>query len=152
MRKYYHTSIINGTIIAHSRCWSVFKKWHLLSGYSIWILCLLLYNSPRKYYYFTIGTLILENLIIAFGPWFFWLLDAPVKAGVTFISEYTIIITVRWAVVLILEFPLFSSILQLVVSIINRILNTLRRLGDSEQPRNADGTFSSTRLGRPKRN
>ena len=134
------------------RCWAVFQKWHLVSGYSIWFFCLLLYNSPIKYYYFVFVTLILENLILVFAPWFFWLLDANVKAGETFVSEYSIIVIIRWAVVLLLEFPLFSATIEFIVSLLNRLINTLKKLGNGEQPRNSDGTFSSNRLGRPKRN
>ena len=128
----------------------------MVSGYGIWILCLLIYNAPGKYFSFTFGTFVLENLILAFGPLFFWLLDAPLKAGVTFVSEYSIVITLRWLTILLLEFPLLCSILHFVSSLGNRALLMLRRLGESEQPRNADGTFAALNynrpIGRPKRN
>ena len=113
----------------------------------------------KKFYFFTGITLLLEVGIISIGPWFVWLVDAPVKAGVTLVSEYSIIVAMRWTVILLLQFDMFQSVLLFFYSIINKILLALRNLGDNEQPRNSDGTFATygsnqlvkKSVGRPKK-
>ena len=143
-----------GNFLSIFRCWNTFQKWHLASGYTIWIICLLIYKAPRKYYFFTALTLALETSIITFGPYFIWLTDAPFKAGISFISEYSVIIAIRWIVVVLLEFEMFQSILHFLYSLCDKVLKTLRSIG-SEQPRNADGTFAAyverKSVGRPKK-
>ena len=99
--------------------------------------------------------LALEISILNFSPWLFWLLDLPFKAGITFISEYSIVVAFRWMVIIIFQLPLFLSILHFIRSLFDRGLFALRTLGAKQQPRNPDGTFGSINqnkaLGRPKK-
>ena len=134
---YYYNNIFNEIFF---RCWKVFKSYHLLSGYSIWLACLLLNQSPYQFYIITGITLGLEIIIMACGPWVFWMMDAPFKAGVTVISEYSIVLCLRLIVILIFERSLLENFIYLLAGIRNRIYVVVRLLknehnsNDTPQP------------------
>ena len=111
-----------------TRCWKVFKKWHVFSGYGLWIFCLIANQSPKAHYISTILMLAIEISIISSAPWFFWVIDAPFKAGSTFLSEYSLIIVLRLIVVTCFQWSLLSSIYYFISSIWKRIVLAVKTL------------------------
>ena len=103
--------------------------------------------------------LVMEIAIISSAPWFFWVIDAPFKAGITFISEYSLIIFLRLIVVSFLQWSLLASIYNFVSSIINRLLLTIRLLanptyefGSNIQSSTSHAEFPERRgVGRPRK-
>ena len=137
----------------------MFLQYHW-RGYLFWIFCLIVYQSTWYQYLIVVLTFVVEEVMIATGAWFFWVIDSPYKAGVTFISEYLIIICLRWAVVMIFQFQILKGLFDVVLSLVRFIIFQLRKIGqlNSGQPRNLDGTYGSNsnelgnrRPGRPKR-
>ena len=74
------------------------------------------------------ATLVLELVVITMAPSFWWLIDAPYLAGTTFISEYSLIILLRWMVILTFQYQLFSYILNLAFGLATFVINTLRKV------------------------
>lgn len=102
----------------------------------------------------------METLIIQCAPFIIWALNAKWKAGETLMSEYVLIIGLRWTIVLIFQFPLLWSCCSTVASAIDLLFHGLRKLATllkkRGRNRNDDGTFSveeegsnNKRRGRP---
>ena len=88
------------------------------------------------------------------GPYVIWYMDLPYQAGVTIISEYSVILTMRWIIIVVLQLPLLLSFFNAAVTVVNLLLNSLQKLADfaNRSPRAADGTFIPSRLpGRPRK-
>ena len=103
--------------------------------------------------------LVMEIAIVSSAPWFFWVIDAPFKAGITFISEYCLIIFLRLIVVTFFQWALLVSIYNFVSSIMKRLLLTIRLLANPTyeiesniQPSTSHGEFPERRgVGRPRK-
>ena len=144
-----------------NRCWKIFLQWHAWLGYVFWVFCMVINQSPWYHYVATAVAFLIEEILIVSGSWIFWIIDAPYKAGITFISEYLIIICMRWIVVVFFfELQMLLDIIRVVVSLFKALINQVRKLGriDVVQPRNVDGTFASSsqddthrRPGRPRK-
>ena len=135
-------------------------KCHLWFGYSFWTFCLILYQSPWYHYASTGAALILEEALIFFGAWIFWIMGLPNKAGETFLSEYSLIIGLRWMIVLVFQFQLLIEIFRLFLSMLELVVYFLRRLAflasdvKKIRTRNDDGTFAPNHrkpVGRPRK-
>ena len=94
-------------------------------------------------------TLVLEVLIIATAPWFFWVADLPFRAGVTFISEYSFIIALRLIVVLIFQRSLLVSIINLLTGLGNRLLEAVRMLAYFSPTQQQSEEHSSLQVQQP---
>ena len=81
-----------------------------------------------NFYFITSVCLILEIVIMSCAPWLFWMTDAPFRAGQTFISEYSIILLLRFLIILIFQRRLLSSIIHLIVGFFKRLLLSIRLL------------------------
>ena len=141
------------------RCWPTFQKWHILSGYGIWVGCLIINKAQVKYFIVTFAILAVEIFIITVAPWFCWAMDLPFRAGVTIISEYSLVIFIRWFVVLIFQYAIFSSIIDLFIGLIFRILDWLRNLSHNSYQQETQSEENSTpkniekrNVGRPRKN
>ena len=97
-------------------------------GYGIWTICLICHQSSKNYFVITLVTLALEITILTFAPWFIWLMDAPYQAGTTFVSQYSLIIFIRWFVVLIFQYTLISSTVNFFLGLVTQLLETLTKL------------------------
>ena len=104
--------------------------------------------------------LAIEIAIISAAPWFFWMVDAPFKAGITFVSEYSLIIFLRLIVISFFQWSLLVSITQFFSSLWHRIFIIIRLLTSSEienniEPLPANQTLSlpdKKGVGRPRKN
>ena len=130
----------------------------MVTGYGIWIFCHIIHQSSRQYFAVTFITLALEISILSFAPWFIWLMDAPFKAGETFLSQYSLVIMIRWLVVLIFQLPLLTSIIQffagLVFQLMEMLKNWSRPSSDPSINQNDDSSsnnFEKKTVGRPKK-
>ena len=118
---------------------------------------MIIFLSPWHHYVATACALILEETIFYGGSWVFWLVDSPNKAGETFVSEYTLIISIRWITVLIFQRSLLIEVIKMTLSIFSLVIYGLRKLiylTKSGRERNSDGTFAPSidkKVGRPKR-
>lgn len=90
------------------------------------MICHLLHQSSRNYILTTLAALILEVFILTIAPWFIWLMDLPYQAGVTLVSQYSIVILIRWLTVLLFQYDLFVSILNFTFGLASKFLEALR--------------------------
>lgn len=109
---------------------------------------MILYRAPWYYYVSTIVTLGLEISIMYSAPFVIWAFTLPWAAGDTFLSEYAIVIALRWTVVFIFQLPMLLSCLAAFVSSFQLIVYGLRRVlllankVRNGRNRNPNGTFA----------
>ena len=72
---------------------------------------MVLYRAPWYFYASATITLFLECVIIHGAPFIIWAMNVHWKAGDTLMSEYSVVIGLRWCVVLLFQLPLFMSCL-----------------------------------------
>ena len=132
----------------------MFKQWHIMSGYTIWFFCLVLYKAPAKLYIVTALTLLIEIIIISVAPWFFWVTDLPFQAGTTVVSEYSAVIFLRWIVVSTLEYQLLIFVFNLFFALLEKLILPIRMLAttSNEQVYNHQSETVKRGVGRPKKN
>ena len=104
------------------RCWDVFLKYHLCFGYGFWAFCMVIHQSPWYHYLATTIAFILEEIILFSSAWLVWITDAPYKAGETIISEYLLIIAIRWLTVLIFEFSLLTYVIRAIFAVFELVI------------------------------
>ena len=141
------------------RCWITFKKYHIVGGFGFWFLLIILYRAPWYYYVSTTITLFIEIAIIYCAPFITWAMDLKWAAGETFWSEYSVVIALRWTVVIVFQLPLllscFSSTIYFMSFIVYSMRKALLMVQKVHRNRNPDGTFASSqeepvkRRGRP---
>lgn len=109
-----------------------------------------------------IVTFILENILIVVAPYIKWYLDLEWEAGVSLFSEYSIIIAMRWIIIIVFQLPLLIAVFHLNITCINLVLDGMRKLNEmanrqtygQNNHRAADGTFIATTSrppGRPRK-
>ena len=127
---------------------------------------MILYRAPWYYYVSTTLALLLEIAIIYCSPFLTWALDLNWKAGDTFLSEYSVVIALRWTVVLIFQLPMLFYCFSALISTIQLFIYSLRNVlaiakkFQNGRNRNPDGSFapehdsgnSARRRGRPPKN
>ena len=89
-------------------------------------------------------------------------MDLKWAAGETFWSEYSVVIALRWTVVIVFQLPLllscFSSTIYFMSFIVYSMRKVLVMIQKVHRTRNPDGTFASSeeepvrRRGRPSKN
>ena len=106
-------------------------------------------------------TLLLEIAIIYCAPFITWVLDLKWSAGETFFSEYSVVIALRWFIVIIFQLPLLLNCFSTIIYFFNFIVYSMRKALAMAKKiqyrnRNPDGTFAEDenlipkRRGRPK--
>ena len=116
-------------------------------------MCLLLYQSPRHYFLTMLFVLGLEMSVMAIAPWFCWLADLPFKAGVTAISEYSLVICIRYAFIFIFQYPLLQFILHWFISFGWRIMDSFRPVSYDNESETGVRTIDEAKrsVGRPRK-
>lgn len=118
---------------------------------------MILYRSPWYFYASTTVTLFLEIAIIYCAPFITWIFDLKWSAGETFFSEYSVVIALRWLIVIIFQLPLLLNCFSTIILFFNFIVYSMRKvlIIAKSRSRNPDGTFAEEeegpkRRGRPK--
>ena len=133
-----------------------------MGGFGFWYFVQILYRAPWYYYASTTITLFIEIAIVYCAPFITWAMDLQWVAGETFWSEYTVIIVIRWAVVIVFQLPLLLSCISSIIYSLNFFIYAIRKALSMAQRvhrhRNPDGTFAvnheepARRRGRPAKN
>ena len=110
---------------------------------------MILYRAPWYYYATTTFCLFLECLVIYGAPFILWAINVNWHAGETFMSEYSIVIGLRWGFVIIFQLPMLIGCFSTAFSAFNLVVHTLRKAAlfaqkvQNSRSRNQDGTFAS---------